>query len=176
MILLFEFENYLANAAYSLKILLEEKERLQELNFIIFYASAINGDEFFLDMLDDARDNLKKYEDLPDGGKSACIDLPHRDLRIGRTTKRYIRFLVKAGIIESERDTRAFVEKLSKFFEILQYGPFLPQKTRMSASELLDLVNGLEEDYLKIRAKEQILARKFLGSETVAKIAITKRY
>ena len=151
--------------------LLKEKELLQELCYILYYSKAANGDIFLEKKLNESKNflynnNFKNCAFIEEGFIS--------DIREGRTFKRYIQFLVKAGVIETEPNTYYYMCDIRDFCNILMAGPSLPEKRCLHSNEILKIIDNLTNFLKKIKKTDNILANKYLP--TISKIREAKRY
>ena len=123
--------------------------------------------------LKDAQNYLYENKNL---NKCAYIDLPVFDLREGRTFKRYIHFLIKAGIIENETITLHYLYDVRTFCKILIMVESLAKYYCLKADEIIDLTKTLELFLKEIKPQEEKLAAEYLSDSTVSKVKHKKNY
>lgn len=146
-------------------LLIKEKAFLEELIYMFYYPSAMNGDIIFLKILEDSSIFIQKrfcYY-TPRGFftfKKTCafLDIPMLDLRIGRTYKRYSQFLVKTGLVGSPQETLSYMKNLKIFSTALILG----QNKCYDPETLFFLIKKLNSDIIKIQQKDFLLSEKYI--------------
>lgn len=150
--------------------LLKEKALLQELCYILYYNKAVNGDIFLEKRLNESKNFLYNNNFK----NCAFVENFTYDIREGRTFKRYIQFLVKAGVIETEPDTYYYMCDIKDFCDILIAGSSLPEKQCLSSNEILKIINNLTNFLKKIKKIDSTLADRYLP--TISKIRESRRF
>jgi len=147
--------------------LLKEKELLQELNYICHYARAVNGNNFFLKKLNETRSFLINIDNKTLFKKyNMCaffLYKPIYDLREGhKQLKDICNFLVKSGVISSEFQTYLYLININKFCNISILGKLFLRKECLTAEEILDIINYLDNFIKNIEKVVYALSQKYI--------------